>query len=84
MPAHDWTHIEGPVFHDFRTTWVVAVRNALNEGLLPPGFYALIEQHAGRAIADVLTLHESSAPHDLAWLPAFWRDVIEGRPPVAS
>ena len=34
----------------------------LNEGLLPEGYYALAEQHMGHPIADVLTLHASTAP----------------------
>jgi hypothetical protein len=39
--------------------------------LLPTGYYALAEQHAGQAIADVLTLHESAPPPpDLPPLPA--------------
>ena len=37
------------------------IRSVLNEGLLPEGYYALAEQHAGRAIADVLTLHAGPA-----------------------
>src|SRR5262249_56619752 len=36
-------------------------------GLLPEGYYALAEQHAGRSIADVLTLHAS--PADVKPLP---------------
>lgn len=32
------------------------LRNALNEGLLPPDYYALAEQTAGGTIPDVLTL----------------------------
>jgi Protein of unknown function (DUF4058) len=45
------------------------LRNALNHGLLPEGYYALAEQHAGGAIADVLTLHRSPEPPEAAWLP---------------
>jgi hypothetical protein len=59
MPVHDWTRVEAGIFHDFHTVWTSALRNVLNEGLLPRGYYALAEQHAGRAIADVLTLHAS-------------------------
>lgn len=57
MPIHDWTRVEAGIFHDFHTVWVAAIRNALNEGLLPAGYYALAEQHAGHYVADVLTLH---------------------------
>jgi hypothetical protein len=69
MPVHDWTRVEAGIFHDFHTVWTVVLRNALNEGLLPQGYYALAEQHAGRAIADVLTLHTSPEPLEPPWLP---------------
>ena len=69
MPVHDWTRVEAGIFHDFHTVWTVALRTALNEGLLPQGYYALAEQHAGRSIADVLTLHTSPEPPEPAWLP---------------
>jgi Protein of unknown function (DUF4058) len=57
MPIHDWTRVEAGIFHDFHTVWLGTIRTVLNEGLLPPGYYALAEQHAGRFITDVLTLH---------------------------
>ncbi len=60
MPVHDWTLVEAGIFHDFHTVWTGSLRNALNEGLLPDGYYALAEQHAGQAIADILTLHTES------------------------
>jgi hypothetical protein len=69
MPVHDWTRVEAGIFHDFHTVWTVLLRNALNQGLLPPGYYALAEQHAGRPIADVLTLHGSPGPPEPGWLP---------------
>jgi hypothetical protein len=71
MPVHDWTRVEAGIFHDFHTAWVAEIRTALNEGGLPEGYYALAEQHRpstaepswapGQGIADVLTLHASSA-----------------------
>ena len=61
MPVHDWTRVEDGIYHGFHTVWVVQLSNMLNEGLLPEGFYALPEQHTGRSIADVLTLHTGSA-----------------------
>jgi hypothetical protein len=69
MPVHDWTRVDAGMFHDFHTVWTVALRNALNEGLLPQGYYALAEQHAGRAITDILTLHASPEAPEPAWLP---------------
>ncbi len=68
MPLHDWTRVEAGIFPHFHVTWVPELSNALNGGLLPQGYYALAEQHAGRAIADVLTLHAS--PAALEPLPA--------------
>lgn len=61
MPVHDWTRVEAGIFHDFHVAWIPEIRKALNGGLLPEGFYALAEQHAGHSIADVLTLHVSPA-----------------------
>jgi hypothetical protein len=56
MPVHDWTLVEAGIFHAFHTAWVAEIQNTLNGGLLPEGYHALAEQHAGRPIADVLTL----------------------------
>lgn len=57
MPIHDWTRVNAGTFHDFHTAWIIHIKEALNDGLLPHGFYAMAEQHAGQVIADVLTLH---------------------------
>jgi len=61
MPVHNWTRVEAGIFHHFHNGWIYELGNALNDGLLPPGYYALGEQHAGRPIADVLTLHDQPA-----------------------
>jgi hypothetical protein len=66
MPVHDWTRVEVCISHDFHQAWNAELRAVLNGGLLPPDFYALIEQHAGRQIPDLLTLH---AGPSLAPLP---------------
>ncbi len=60
MPINDWTLVEAGIFHSFHTTWIAQINTALNEGLLPPGFYSLAEQHAGETIADILTLHDGA------------------------
>ncbi len=59
MPIHDWTRVEAGIFHSHHGCWITEIQATLNDGLLPVGFYALSEQHAGRAITDVLTLHAS-------------------------
>jgi hypothetical protein len=56
MPVHDWSRVDANLFHDFHQTWTISIRNALNGGLLPKGYSALVEQHAGGLIPDVLAL----------------------------
>jgi hypothetical protein len=56
MPVHDWTRVKAGLFHHFHSGWVTHLTEALNGGLLPKGYYALAEQHAGQVIADVLRL----------------------------
>src|SRR5947207_4024755 len=69
MPVHDWVRVEAGIFHAFHVAWIPELQKALNGGLLPEGYYALAELHAGRAIADVLTLHASPATSDRESLP---------------
>lgn len=56
MGVHDWTKVDAGIFHDFHNVWIAELRNLLNGGMLPAGYYAMSEQHAGRYIADILTL----------------------------
>lgn len=56
MPVHDWTRVNAGIFHDFHQAWITEIRNRLNDGLLPQGYYALAEQVAGGPQPDVLTL----------------------------
>jgi hypothetical protein len=82
MPVHDWTRVEAGLFHDFHTVWIGYLRTTLNEGLLPEGYYALAEQHAGRSIADVLTLHASpTTPEPLPLPPATGGTAVAEAPP---
>jgi hypothetical protein len=62
MQVHDWKKAPGGLFHHFHQRWSIAMCDALNSGLLPKGFYTLIEQHAGEAVPDLLTLqrHDKS------------------------
>ena len=57
MPVHDWTRVEAGIFHAFHHGWVFEISRALNDGLLPPDYYALPEQQAGGFGPDILTLH---------------------------
>ncbi|WP_439627038.1 DUF4058 family protein [Gemmata sp.] len=62
MPIHDWTRVAPGAYHDFHTVWLVAIRAALNNGLLPPGYYARAEQMMRTMGPDVLTLQTQPAP----------------------
>jgi hypothetical protein len=64
MPLCDWSRVDAGIFHAFHVAWIPEIQKALNGGLLPEGYYALAEQHAGRAIADVLTLHATPPAHE--------------------
>lgn len=61
MPLHDWTRVDSGAFHDFHGSWIYAIHHALNDGLLPSGYYAMAEQVAGEIGPDVITLQESES-----------------------
>jgi hypothetical protein len=56
MPVHDWTRVSAGTFHNFHCRWQSAICDALNGGLLPPGYFAMVEQRAGGPIPDVLAI----------------------------
>ena len=56
MSVHDWTTVDAGIFHDFHQTWIIFLKQALNDGILPSDHYALAEQIAGGWGPDVLTL----------------------------
>jgi hypothetical protein len=60
MPVHDWTRVNAGTFHHFHTLWIPEISNRLNDGLLPPEFYAMAEQIAGPLGPDVLTLQAAA------------------------
>ena len=57
MPIHEWSRLEARFFRDFHNRWYAELSNVMNEGLLPPEYYSLIEQNAGEILTDILTLH---------------------------
>jgi Protein of unknown function (DUF4058) len=59
MPAHDWTHVDAGLFHDFHQTWSIELKNALNGGILPKGYYALVEQRVGGPEPDMIAVETS-------------------------
>lgn len=61
MPVHDWTRVSAGTFHDFHCTWIPLIKIRLNDGVLPPGYYAQVEQAGGEITTDVLTLQTDEA-----------------------
>jgi hypothetical protein len=58
MPIHDWTRAPSGYFHHFHQRWTGAICDALNAGVLPKGVFALVEQHSGAMVPDVLALEK--------------------------
>jgi hypothetical protein len=61
MPVHDWTRVTAGTFHHFHSLWIARLSDSLNMGLLPSDYLALVEQHTGDVVPDVLTLSARSA-----------------------
>ncbi len=61
MPAHNWKGIYDGIFHQLHHNWVTHLSDCLNQGLLPPSYFALAEQRAGQVAPDVLTLEIDEA-----------------------
>jgi len=67
MPIHDWSRVSAGTFHHFHCYWITDIGKALNNGLLPSGYYAMAEQSSASVWPDVLTLQtegDGSAPDD--------------------
>jgi hypothetical protein len=62
MPVHNWARVGANQFHDFHQKWSVAICNALNAGPLPPGYFAMVEQHLRGPEPDVVTLALTPRP----------------------
>ena len=56
MPIHDWSKVDANLFHHFHQAWTLTICNALNGGLLPKGYSALVEQRTGGIVPDVLAI----------------------------
>jgi hypothetical protein len=56
MPIHDWSKVDANLCHHFHQRWTGQICDALNDGLLPAGYSALVEQYSGGVIPDVLAL----------------------------
>ena len=66
MPIHDWTRVDAGLFHHFHQHWMTTLSNALNRGVLPPDYFALVEQNIRGPIPDVLTLKLAAGSENTA------------------
>jgi Protein of unknown function (DUF4058) len=62
MPVHDWSRVDANTFHHFHRVWMVGICAGLNAGLLPSGYSALVEQHAGGLVPNVLAVQRHPRP----------------------
>lgn len=56
MPIHDWSRVESGTYHDFHQGWTIEIRNRLNRGILPDGYFAMADQRVGGPEPDVVAL----------------------------
>lgn len=56
MPIHDWSRVFDGAFHAFHHSWITFIQEVLNNGILPPDYYAMAEQVAKPTVPDILTL----------------------------
>jgi Protein of unknown function (DUF4058) len=61
MPIHDWSQVDSGTFHDFHQGWTIELRNALNRGLLPDGYFAMADQRVMGFEPDVIALQTTSS-----------------------
>jgi hypothetical protein len=81
MPLHDWSRVDAGTFHDFHSSWITHLKEALNAGGLPQGYYAMSEQHISRFVADILTLQASPASREPLPRPAAGGLALADAPP---
>jgi len=62
MPIHDWTRVDAGTYHDFHQVWTIEIRNALNRGILPPGYSAFADLKVSGAEPDVATIQTRPVP----------------------
>jgi hypothetical protein len=56
MPMHNWKRVPPTIYHHFHQRWTISICDALNAGLLPPGYSALVEQYSTGLYPDVLAV----------------------------
>ncbi len=62
MPIHDWTRVPSGLFHEFHQSWSVRIKDSLNGGAMPKGYYALVEQRVDGPEPDVIAVETKGNP----------------------
>ncbi len=62
MPIHDWTRVDAGTYHDFHQGWTIRVRDRLNGGILPEGYFAMADQRVSGPEPDVMALRLGGGP----------------------
>jgi hypothetical protein len=69
MSVHDWTRVGAEIYHDFHNAWIGALRNALNQGLLPSDYYAMSgRSDSAPSLRKTLTIRHVSGDRIVALL----------------
>ena len=61
MPMHDWKRVAPTIYHHFHQRWTISICDALNGGLLPQGYSALVEQYSSGLYPDVLAVQRRNS-----------------------
>ncbi|MEW4571182.1 DUF4058 family protein [Tautonia sp. JC769] len=56
MPMHDWTRVSPGIYHNFHQYWTIEISKVLNQGILPPGYFAMADQRVSGPEPDVIAL----------------------------
>jgi hypothetical protein len=75
MPMHDWKRVPATIYHHFHQQWTISICDALNAGLLLPGYSALVEQYSSGLDPDLTQACPLSFPPTSrsCWLPTVRR-----------
>jgi hypothetical protein len=79
MPIHAWSDVPAGLFHHFQQRWSGSICDGLNEGRLPEGYYALIEENATGLYPDVVTIgshRDAAAPTEQVYAAKANRVVV--------
>jgi hypothetical protein len=56
MPIHDWTRVDAGMCQDFHQGWTIEIRNTLNSGVRPDGYFAMADQRVSGPELDIVAL----------------------------